>query len=122
MWEQAGQFERAAEVYALGWEQVRGAIKAGRVVGEDGVMRGAGLAMKVGDCWVRIGRAREKEAEEAYSWAVQEMIRLGMSDNQKVSSIHCRAMPELSAEAGRRPPLVVRGNWAGGEWRKWRLS
>ena len=84
MWEQAGQFERAAEVYQVGWEEVKEAM-AGREVGEDGVMRGAGLAMKLGDCWVRLGRARDQEAEKAYSWAVQEMMRLGMSDKQKVS-------------------------------------
>ncbi len=87
MWEQAGQFERAAEVYQVGWEEIREAMK-GRDVGEDGVMRGAALAMKLGDCWVRLGRARDQEAEKAYSWAVQEMMRLGMSDNQKVSTFH----------------------------------
>jgi len=84
MWEHAGQFERAAEVYQLGWDEVTGAIEKGEVT-EDGVMRGVSLAMKLGDCWVRLGRARDAQAEKAYSWAVQEMMRLGMSEKQKVS-------------------------------------
>lgn len=120
MWEHAGEFERAAEVYALGWEEVKGAMKVGEV-GEEGVMRGAGLAMKLGDCWVRLGRGRDAEAEKAYSWAVQEMIRLGMSESQKVSShgTGCSTFASVYKAAAYRGVRTRVWGLIGGLW-EWR--
>lgn len=92
MWESAGDFARASEVYAIGWDEVKALMRDNTgQVGEGGTMRGVQLAMKRGDCEQRRGNVGEGEAERCYSWAVQEMMRLGMSESQKV-----RVLEELA--------------------------
>ncbi|KAK4691640.1 hypothetical protein P7C70_g9307, partial [Phenoliferia sp. Uapishka_3] len=83
MWEAVGQISRAREAYELAWREVVDATdeKEGKNGTEKEVMRGVAVALKIGDLWVE--ENRDTEAESYYVWAVQEMMRLGLSGGQK---------------------------------------
>lgn len=101
LWEEAGDLARAVEVYDTGFQPVAAAIEAstkGQGQGEattiaaptrKQVQRGAGIAMKLGDLWVQRGAGANPnseataEAERYYSWAVQELMRLNLTDKQR---------------------------------------
>ncbi|GAA5861974.1 hypothetical protein JCM3774_001371 [Rhodotorula dairenensis] len=100
LWEEAGDLARAVEVYDTGFQPVAAAVEGftkGDGPGQRGtaaptrkqVQRGAGIAMKLGDLWVQRGAGTDPnseataEAERYYSWAVQELMRLNLTDKQR---------------------------------------
>ncbi|GAA5935655.1 hypothetical protein JCM10213_003651 [Rhodosporidiobolus nylandii] len=89
MWEEAGELGKAIEAYDTGFQPVAALAEGYKQEGwapasEGEVKRGAGIAMKLGDLWVRIGGAEgEKEAERYYTWAVEELMRLSLTEKQK---------------------------------------
>ncbi|GAA5981859.1 hypothetical protein JCM10908_004641 [Rhodotorula pacifica] len=95
LWEEAGDLARAVEIYDTGFQPVAAAIdgftKNGQGVAptRKQVQRGAGIAMKLGDLWVQRGGGSSpnseaiSEAERYYSWAVQELMRLNLTDKQR---------------------------------------
>ncbi|BGP07771.1 hypothetical protein JCM10049v2_003611 [Rhodotorula toruloides] len=89
MWEEAGELSKAIAAYDTGFQPIAALID-GFKVGEgaqpsvEEVKRGAGIAMKLGDLWIRLGGAEgTSEAERYYTWALQELMRLNMTDKQK---------------------------------------
>lgn len=95
LWEGAGDLARAIEVYDTGFQPLAATVDAyvkngrGPAPSRKEVQRGAGVAMKLGDLWVRRGGSAFEgggeavaEAERYYSWAVQELMRLNMTDKQ----------------------------------------
>lgn len=95
LWEEAGDLARAIEVYDTGFQPVAAAIEGFTKTGQGAaptrkqVQRGAGIAMKLGDLWVQRGGGASPnseataEAERYYSWAVQELMRLNLTDQQR---------------------------------------
>ena len=95
LWEEAGDLARAIEVYDTGFQPVAAAIEGFTKIGQGAaptrkqVQRGAGIAMKLGDVWVQRGGGASPtseataEAERYYSWAVQELMRLNLTDKQR---------------------------------------
>ncbi|GAA5840608.1 hypothetical protein JCM5353_002084 [Sporobolomyces roseus] len=92
MWEQQGELGKAIEVYDLGFIPIAEVVHDGEgsaSVGE--IKRGAGLAMKLGDLWVTLGASEvgvrggeaQKEAERYYTWSVEELMRLSLTEEQK---------------------------------------
>lgn len=89
MWEEAGELGKAVEAYDTGFQPVAALVDGARKEGWDEASgeetkRGASIAMKLGDLWVRIGGIEgEKEAERYYTWAVEELMRRNLTDGQK---------------------------------------
>ncbi|GAA5956245.1 hypothetical protein JCM21900_006582 [Sporobolomyces salmonicolor] len=89
MWEEVGELGRAIAAYDTGFQPVAAAVdgyKGGGAVqlSRAEVMRGAGIALKLGDLWVRLGGLEgDQEAERYYTWAVEELMRLTLTDKQK---------------------------------------
>lgn len=103
MWEQTGQLDRAIQVYDTGFQPIADRLErhklssvdgdvaaAAGVVGFEAVKRGAGLALKLGDLWTTLGaatpslnREAQSEAERYYAWAVQELMRMSLTPEQK---------------------------------------
>jgi hypothetical protein len=84
MWEEAGELDKAVEVYEKGFEECRRVIEEVQA-GRKEVMRGVAIAMKIGDLWMMQGGSeveKEKEAEKKYVFCVEEMMRLNMSKEQ----------------------------------------
>ncbi|GAA5970999.1 hypothetical protein JCM3765_002290 [Sporobolomyces pararoseus] len=95
MWEKKNELERALEVYDIGFQpiayQIQSTNQGSR--GEnsvDIVKRGAGLALKLGDLWTLLGSMNpvavgeaQSEAERYYTWAVEELMRLSLTEDQK---------------------------------------
>lgn len=92
MWEQQGEVGKAIEVYDMGFIPIAEVVHDGEgsvSVGE--IKRGAGLAMKLGDLWVTLGGSEggvrggeaQKEAERYYTWSVEELMRLSLTEEQK---------------------------------------
>ena len=80
MWEQVGQLSKAREAYDLAWNEVVARTQNGSA-GQEDVLRGVAVALKIGDLWVE--DKMDAQAEPYYVWSVEEMLRLGMSDSQK---------------------------------------
>ncbi|GAA5885533.1 hypothetical protein JCM6882_007456 [Rhodosporidiobolus microsporus] len=89
MWEAAGETGKAIEAYDTGFQPVAALVEGFKKEGwapaaPSEVKRGAGIAMKLGDLWVTVGGGEaEKEAERYYTWAVEELMRLTMTEKQK---------------------------------------
>lgn len=95
MWEAAGDLARAIEVYDTGFQPLAAAVDAhNKQVGSataptrKELQRGAGVAMKLGDLWAHsagpnLAGEAVAEAERYYSWAVQELMRLNLTDKQR---------------------------------------
>lgn len=111
MWEAAGDLARAIEVYDTGFQPLAAAVEAHNKQPGSGVaptrkqvQRGAGIAMKLGDLWVHsagpnLAGEAVAEAERYYSWAVQELMRLNLTDKQRE-----KVKTELAAQ---EQPLAV---------------
>ncbi|KAM0749685.1 hypothetical protein T439DRAFT_348509 [Meredithblackwellia eburnea MCA 4105] len=82
MWEEAGNPSSAREAYELAFAECERRVAEGGATHAE-VVRGVGVALKIGDLWVDEGSAGDKEAEHYYVWAVTELMRLGMTDSQK---------------------------------------
>lgn len=83
MWEQAGELNEAIAAYDKGLAEVLALVDSGTRLSKNEMMRGVAISMKIGDLAVLTGtKAGEKQAEERYSWCVQEMMRLGMTPEQ----------------------------------------
>lgn len=80
MWEQVGQISKAREAYELAWNEVVERTKTGAAT-TDEVLRGVAVALKIGDLWVE--EKVDSEAERYFVWSIEEMMRLGMTDEQK---------------------------------------
>jgi hypothetical protein len=89
MWEEAGELGKAIEAYDTGFQPVAALVDGFKkegwaVASSEETKRGASIAMKLGDLWVRIGGIEgEKEAERYYTWSVEELMRLNLTDKQK---------------------------------------
>ena len=106
MWESVAETARAIEAYDTGFQPVAARVEAHQLGTASSsssssggapptpveVRRGAAIAVKLGDLWLKQGgsaaagvRAGEadSEAERYYTWAVQELMRLSLSDEQK---------------------------------------
>ncbi|GAA5875565.1 hypothetical protein JCM8547_007583 [Rhodosporidiobolus lusitaniae] len=89
MWEEAGEFGKAIEAYDTGFQPVAALVdgfkKEGWASASAGeTKRGASIAMKLGDLWVQVGGIEgEKEAERYYTWAVEELMRLNLTEKQQ---------------------------------------
>ncbi|GAA5970849.1 hypothetical protein JCM11641_004480 [Rhodosporidiobolus odoratus] len=89
MWEEAGELGKAVEAYDTGFQPIAALADGYKSEGwapanEGEVKRGAGIAMKLGDLWVRLGGTEgDKEAERYYTWAVEELMRLSLTEKQK---------------------------------------
>ncbi|GAA5825636.1 hypothetical protein JCM11251_000317 [Rhodosporidiobolus azoricus] len=92
MWEAAGEPARAIEAYDTGFQPVAALVEGFKKEGwapaaPSEIKRGAGIAMKLGDLWVGIGGPAggeaEKEAERYYTWTVEELMRLTLTEKQK---------------------------------------
>ncbi|GAA6007902.1 hypothetical protein JCM10207_004918 [Rhodosporidiobolus poonsookiae] len=89
MWEEAGELAKAVEAYDTGFQPVAALVDGYKNEGwapasEFEIKRGAAIAMKLGDLWVRLGGAEgDKEAERYYTWAVEELMRLNLTEKQK---------------------------------------
>ncbi|GAA6027477.1 hypothetical protein JCM8097_007882 [Rhodosporidiobolus ruineniae] len=89
MWEAAGEPAKAIEAYDTGFQPVAALAEGYKSEGwapatAFEVKRGASIAMKLGDLWVAVGGPEgEKEAERYYEWAVNELMRLNLTEKQK---------------------------------------
>ena len=96
MWESQGELGKAIEVYDMGFIPIAEIVHQGKMgegsekVTVEEVKRGAGLAMKLGDLWSSVGASGPmvggeamKEAERYYSWSVEELMRLSLTEEQK---------------------------------------
>ncbi|GAA5908187.1 hypothetical protein JCM8208_000337 [Rhodotorula glutinis] len=105
MWESVAETARAIEAYDTGFQPVAALVDAHqlgtttssstatteRAPSPVEVRRGAAIAVKLGDLWLKQGGApgasrageADSEAERYYTWAVQELMRLSLSDEQK---------------------------------------
>ncbi|GAA5897638.1 hypothetical protein JCM5296_003744 [Sporobolomyces johnsonii] len=89
MWEEVGELGRAIAAYDTGFQPVAAAVEGykggeGAPPSRAEVMRGAGIALKLGDLWVGLGGPEgNHEAERYYTWAVEELMRLTLTDKQK---------------------------------------
>ncbi|GAA5939397.1 hypothetical protein JCM3775_001698 [Rhodotorula graminis] len=105
MWESVADTQRAIEAYDTGFQPVAARVEAHQLATSSSssvtstppspveVRRGAAIAVKLGDLWLKQGgggggaavRAGEadSEAERYYTWAVQELMRLSLTDEQK---------------------------------------
>lgn len=104
MWEEAGEFANAREVYDRAFHEVIALHSLeGRGTKEE-VMRGVAIALKVGDLWVEEGKVGDEKAEPYFVWAVEEMMRLGMTDVQKTAvgeeMLHGMPAPRAALEEG----------------------
>ncbi|GAA6058124.1 hypothetical protein JCM3770_005952 [Rhodotorula araucariae] len=109
MWESVAETARAIDAYDTGFQPVAalvdgykpGAVDDGRAPSVAEVQRGAALAIKLGDLWVKLGGSEaDSEAERYYTWAVQELMRLSLTDDQKA-----KVEAELAAQDA--PPASV---------------
>ncbi|GAA5850194.1 hypothetical protein JCM9279_003562 [Rhodotorula babjevae] len=121
MWESVAETARAIEAYDTGFQPVAARVDAHQLGGGASnvnapptpveVRRGAAIAVKLGDLWLKQGgsaaaaaagaRAGEAdtEAERYYTWAVQELMRLSLSDEQKAKVRAQLAAQEAPAAA-----------------------
>lgn len=97
MWEKKNELERALEVYDIGFQPIAHQIQSTNQGSSGGggenyeiVKRGAGLALKLGDLWTLVGSTNpgvigeaQSEAERYYTWAVEELMRLSLTEDQK---------------------------------------
>jgi hypothetical protein len=93
MWETSGQIDKAVEVYDVGFQPIADYLdrqKFGKGGDYETVKRGAGLALKLGDLWTVLGgstpsltKEAQSEAERYYTWAVEELMRLSLTGEQK---------------------------------------
>lgn len=89
MWESTAEYARAIDAYDTGFQPVAAVVEGHKLEGQAEpsraeVMRGAGIAMKLGDLWVRVGGPEaNSEAERYYTWSVQELMRLSLTGEQK---------------------------------------
>lgn len=77
---------KSIECYEMGWREILPLMddaedgKIGKL-SQDEVLRGVAIALKIGDLYVDEGK--DAEAEKYYVWSVEEMMKLGMSDEQR---------------------------------------
>lgn len=100
MWEAVAETARAIDAYDTGFQPVAALVDAHKLdargapaPSEKEVRRAAAIAVKLGDLWIRQGASAaaggggggeaDSEAERYYSWAVQELMRLSLTDEQK---------------------------------------
>ncbi|GAA6061231.1 hypothetical protein JCM10212_002690 [Sporobolomyces blumeae] len=102
MWEAKGDLLKAIEVYDTGFQPIADRVDSATASARSGftttptttgttgqvttgqVQRGAAIALKLGDLWTTVGGPEaESEAERYYTWAVQELMRLSLTDAQK---------------------------------------
>ncbi|BGP39789.1 hypothetical protein JCM10450v2_003760 [Rhodotorula kratochvilovae] len=111
MWESVAETARAVDAYDTGFQPVAAVVDGYKLDGGAGgsapttaeVQRGAALAIKLGDLWVKLGGGKEadSEAERYYTWAVQELMRLSLTDEQKA-----KVKAQLDAQDAPPPPAA----------------
>lgn len=77
MWEEAGEWNKAIEVYEKGFDEV---LALGEKRSNEATLRGVAIALKIGD--LLSDHEQYDKAEGRYVWGLEELMRMNMTEEQ----------------------------------------